>query len=626
MTDPVLHIRASEVPRVIEVIRGEEVPDSFWLVVRAEWGSDGRLPARSILVPVERFLSQLSWLSPACRRYGIGVDWDRRSRQLVVSANNERRTLSEVLGRPDAFTVDVDARLATGRFKRPLHAFQSRDLAHLLELPHGANFSVPGAGKTTVAYATYEAERLGGRVSQILVVAPLSAFSAWMEEAELCFDPVPVVACYDGGVVYREAEVLLVNYHRLAASYETIARWVLSKPTLVILDEAHRMKRGWSGQWGSACLGMAYLATRRDILTGTPAPQALTDLEALLEFVWPGQSRRILPPHVLGDGGSPPAAAHRVANLIRPLFVRTTKQELGLLPPSYRVVEIPLTGLHSDIYRALLDQYVGQFDLGRRDRVTFAQMGEVVMYLLEAATNPALLVAGSSRWDPIEFRHPPLEVPPDSRLADLLANYGRYETPRKFVELARIVEVNARNGRKTLVWSNFVRNLETLRRMLQRYRPAMIHGGIPSDITQPAGLVTREAELMRFRRDPQCMVLLANPAATGEGVSLHDVCHDAVYLDRTFNAGLYLQSVDRIHRLGLAPDQETRIIFLLTSSTVDEVVDRRVRDKAERLGSMLDDPDIITMALPDEEDYGPAIDTEEDLAALFAHLRGDDVA
>jgi hypothetical protein len=36
----------------------------------------------------------------------------------------------------------------------------------------------------------------------------------------------------------------------------------------------------------------------------------------------------------------------------------------------------------------------------------------------------------------------------------------------------------------------------------------------------------------------------------------------------------------------------------------------------------LSDADVTTMSLPDEEDYGRAIDTEEDLVALFAHLRG----
>ncbi len=141
-----------------------------------------------------------------------------------------------------------------------------------------------------------------------------------------------------------------------------------------------------------------------------------------------------------------------------------------------------------------------------------------------------------------------------------------------------------------------------------------------SDPTAPR---TRESELARFRTDDACKVLLANPAAMSEGVSLHHDCHDAIYLDRTFNAGQYLQSIDRIHRLGLPAGQSTRISFLVSTGTIDEVVDDRIKEKAGRLGEMLDDPDISTMALPSDEDYGPAIDTHDDLVALFAHLRGE---
>ena len=61
----------------------------------------------------------------------------------------------------------------------------------------------------------------------------------------------------------------------------------------------------------------------------------------------------------------------------------------------------------------------------------------------------------------------------------------------------------------------------------------------------------------------------------------------------------------------------------MTVETIDEVVDARVKEKSARLGEMLDDPDLTTMALPDDEDYGPAIDTHADLVALFAHLRGE---
>lgn len=245
------------------------------------------------------------------------------------------------------------------------------------------------------------------------------------------------------------------------------------------------------------------------------------------------------------------------------------------------------------------------------------------MYLLEAATNPQLLAAGSGTEDVFSFRHPPLDVPPGSTLWDLLQRYSQFETPGKFRHLAEMIEANASQGRKTLVWSNFVRNLQGLERMLALYQPALIYGGVPSEQSGSTAVRTRESELARFRTDPECAVLLANPAAMSEGVSLHQVCHDAIYLDRTFNAGQYLQSVDRIHRLGLPAEQETRITFLLTAGTIDEVIDARIREKADRLGDMLDDPDISTMALPSDEDYGPAIDSSADIAALFAHLRGE---
>ena len=151
----------------------------------------------------------------------------------------------------------------------------------------------------------------------------------------------------------------------------------------------------------------------------------------------------------------------------------------------------------------------------------------------------------------------------------------------------------------------------------------MIRGDVPVEAKRP-GERSRETELRRFRSDPGCQVLVANPAAMSEGVSLHHECHDAVYVDRTFNAGQYLQSLDRIHRLGLAENVATRMTFLSAVDTIDETVDQRLRIKAERLSQMLDDEDLVTMALPDEEEgYADILDAE-DLDALFGHLQADE--
>ncbi len=613
-------------PPVVVFRRDDVIPDDFWYPIAVRLGS--RLAAATRLtVPVQGLLTGRQWLSDHCRRYGVGLQLDVNIRTLLRTAQDEATFLRQIHGghsgaayssRDDPVTQKYQTRL-----RRDLRDFQVRDLEKLLTLPHGANFSVPGAGKTTVCYALYEAERCRGRVAQLLVVAPISAFESWETEARECFSPDPVVRRFAGEVPWN-AEVVLVNYQKLREPYtERLAEWALRAPTHVVLDEAHRMKRGHQGEWGRACLQLAHVAVRRDVLTGTPAPQSPRDFIALLDYLWPGQGRSLMPPTAL-HAEPPPGAMELVNTVLDPLFVRTTKRELGLRDPDLYVERLPMGSLQSEIYDALRNQYAGLFDLSKDDRLLFAQMGEVSMYLLEAASNPGLLSKTKGENRTSALRYPSLSIPPGSRLGDLVESYAEYELPPKLQRLVSLVHDNAARGRKTLVWSNFVGNLVTIERLLAAHKPALVYGGIPSMDNAQEGVRTREREMHKFRHDGDCMVLLANPAAMAEGVSLHGVCHDAVYVDRTFNAGQYLQSLDRIHRLGLPPDAETRITFLVSEGSIDERVNERVAIKARRLSQMLNDEDLVTMALPDDEEYGMPIEDMADLTELLKHLRRDD--
>jgi SNF2 family DNA or RNA helicase len=604
----------------------------FLARLRAELGVHGF--GNIVRVPAERFLSNRAIIRSLCRQFRINISADDEARVLLLDANNDEQRLDTALEASSALDEhSTRARLAGTRFTRELRSFQIRDLGHLLRLPHGANFSVPGAGKTTVAYATYEAERAAGRVDRLLVVAPLSAFESWLSEANDCFKSRLSIYIFESGrSIPSSAEVVVVNYSKLMNQqyFGELIDWLLSGSAHVILDEVHRIKKGRGGAWGRACLDLSWYATRRDVLSGTPAPQHPSDLEALLDFMWRGQARRILPPGTFTQV-PPPGIAEDLSRSLAPLHVRTRKSELELDEPIFTVLALELHGLQKEIYLAVTNQFSGLIPASRADRLRLAEMRHIVMYLLQAATNPALLSVGSSPNDPPVFSHPRLPIPSDSNLVRLLNEYGRYETPAKFRKLGELILSNVNAGRKTLVWSNFVRNLQLLHRDLRRYEPAMIHGGIPSVTSQPNAPHTREMELDRFRSDSSCMVLLANPAAMSEGVSLHHECHDAIYLERTFNAGQYLQSVDRIHRLGLQPGVETRITFLMMKDTIDEIVHQRVSEKSSRLAAILNDRDIITMALPDDEDledvdsgFGQPIDDDNDIAALFAHLRGED--
>ena len=113
--------------------------------------------------------------------------------------------------------------------------------------------------------------------------------------------------------------------------------------------------------------------------------------------------------------------------------------------------------------------------------------------------------------------------------------------------------------------------------------------------------------------------MVANPAACGEGISLHTVCHHAIYLDRNYNAAQYLQSEDRIHRLGLPPEQETFVEILQAPGTIDESVDRRLSHKIDKMAQVLNDEALKVE--PEVVDLDADGFNEGDLTDFLQHLR-----
>jgi len=113
---------------------------------------------------------------------------------VIISAEAERRlSIAQVQHRqyqtaekalPMA-QEQVLAELKTAGFVRNLTPEQLRNISHLANLPAGATFSVPGAGKTTEALGYFAIRaKLGDR---LLVVAPKNAFTAWEEQMSECF-------------------------------------------------------------------------------------------------------------------------------------------------------------------------------------------------------------------------------------------------------------------------------------------------------------------------------------------------------------------------------------------------------------------------------------------------------
>ncbi len=552
----------------------------------------------SITVEVDDFLVNLRELARWPREDG-NIRWDARLLRLVEGNVQDSELVDAWLEGKDTGEQGIPD-LPTN-WVAPLTEHQTRDVTKLMALNHGANFSVPGAGKTRASLAVFAARRAAGLVDRVLVVSPKSAFESWEYEASICFSGRPTTTHIWTGGVPPDVDILLVNYERLPISISPLVAWMKVVPSLLILDEAHRMKLGDAGAWGRACLTLGPYATSRMILTGTPAPNGPKDLENLFSFVWPGQGRAVVQRAVAQEDLSIASKA------LKPLFTRTTKSELNLPPVEVSIRRVELPPLHREIYDALVGQ--GKLE-SAAEAGDMAALGRVILYLLMAATSPALLAMGSDKHEALPYRVPPYQVPESTTTMELLRDLPLYELNPKYQAVRAIVEENAAKGRKTLIWSTFVRNLKSLERILADFNPALIHGGTAE----------REEELRRFREDPSCAVLLSNPATLGEGVSLHHQCHDAVYVDRDFSAGRFLQSLDRIHRLGLAQSTLTKVTVLSASGTIDEVVEDRLARKLTFMGGILDDPNVRVLA-DLEEDVNESVGMDaRDVAALTAYL------
>jgi hypothetical protein len=597
-------------PPAVRLERGA-IEAEPWYQIVLQLGDGAQRLAPVVLVPPSRLLQDKARLQQILVTNRIATVADPGVTRLLQASNADTRAFRDALaGSPHPFGPAVEQRYAV---LRGLRQFQTRDLNKLANLKHGANFSVPGAGKTTVTLALHAQAANAGDVTKLLVVAPYSAFSAWEEDSAEVLSPTPRVVRWRPGVP-PTGDILLVAYQQLPAAAPHLIGWLLAHRAHLVVDEAHRAKRGQLGEWGRALASVAPFSVRRDLLTGTPAPNHPKDLAALLDILWPGTAAsRILPRQALATD-PPESAMNLVQRAIAPLYVRTTKSELDLPDPRIVREVVPMGSLQGQIYAALRNQYAGSLALDTSDQTMLSMMGEVTMYLLQAASSPKLL---SDAIGPRAYRFPPLAIPEGSRLAGLIETYDQHEVPAKIETACRVVHENARRGHKTLVWSNFPGNLLDMERQLAALQPALVYGAITTDNDAPR---SRDNEITRFKTDPNCLVLLANPAAMSEGVSLHHVCHDAVYIDRTFNAGQYLQSLDRIHRLGLAAGTETKVTLLVSEATIDGRVDDRLEVKTKRLSRILADPALIQMALPDDEDPGVFYDDEADLAEVLTHL------
>lgn len=591
-------------------IRPPGISSSQWLRFSHHWGETRLLEGGAkFSISLDDFVEKIDWLRYGWTDLGIGfsVDIDPDLVKLVRNSREARLEWNRPVAPP---TVTGLPDLAALGVIRLLTSFQKRDLACLLAMKAGANFSVPGAGKTTVTLALWRILVARNDIDKLFVVAPKSAFEAWTEtEPREVLSGHVEAQVFRGGTINHDVQIVVCNYEQLEsrAKIEYLIDWVARNRVMLVLDEAHRVKGGVQSIRWLAARRLSQVASRVDLLTGTPMPQSYRDLANLFGLSWSS-----IPISFFSED--------RLKN-ISPggVFTRTTKDELGLPPVSLSLVDVPMGDIQSQIYSALRKAYAGRFRLSSADSNFFGAKGRAVMTLLAVSTNPMLLNALAEEEYFRGLTWPPKDVGIDQSLMGIVESYSKYEMPPKYEWVVKYCNKASREGRKVLVWSNFIGNLRALERLLKPLEPALIYGKI--------AIEERASELKRFRESTRCNVLLTNPQTLGEGISLHKECHECIFVDRLYNAGLYLQALDRIHRLGLPKEQITKVYILEAACTIDQKVSFRLNKKVATMSEALNDSGLIRSSLPDYTDPTPeeliGLD-DVDIRDLLDHIFDED--
>jgi len=518
---------------------------------------------------------------------------------------------------------------------------------HLAFAQNACNFSVPGAGKTSVVYAAYAYLKNLPKdhpkyVNKLLIIGPLSSFGPWEDEYQECFGTKVISKRLSGGVLPSERErylltvdhidkvpeLTLMSYQSVPYNLANLKHFLQRKDikAMVVLDEAHKIKNVEGGIVANSVLELAKLSgvAARVVLTGTPTPNGYEDIYNLYEFIWPDKDIIDFNVFQLQDMSSKlfDPRVDQLINNISPFFIGIKKGDI-LEPEKYPInnnepIKVDMGPIQREVYDFIENRYIGYFEENQDTADIAAELTKArFIRLMQAATNPALLRSPLDRYFKDQGLSNDLYID-DRDINNKILNYKELEAvPAKFEIVKQITTELLAKNEKVVIWGTFVQNLHELKAYLERSEISseLLYGAVPTDTDDtPEEVMTREKIIKKFHQpNSPFKVIIANPFAVSESISLHKACHNAIYLERTFNASNFIQSKDRIHRVGLKEGTVTNYHYLVSECSIDETIHARLIEKERRMLDLIESQEIPLLS----ENLNYDIDLQNDIKAII---------
>jgi superfamily II DNA or RNA helicase len=502
---------------------------------------------------------------------------------------------------------------------RKLKQHQIKSAFHLYSIKNGANFSVPGSGKTSVVLSVYEKLRKDNLCNILFVIGPPACFQPWKNEFKETLGREPGSIILSGGNItqrkseyYKSIEITkelyLCTFHTALNDSQDIVKFLSQRSikAFVVIDEAHYIKQV-GGSWANALMDIGKHAIFKCTLTGTPIPKSYKDAFNLFDFLWnensPLSESDKIQIEIWEKKKKFDPAKQLLQEKIGPLFYRVRKKDLGLLEPCFHApVLVKMNAYEEKVYKYIRSRILelSQDDYFKNEEILNKLWKGRMIRLRQAISYPKLLNSVNDGYDE--------NLLEDTDLRNTLKNYDNLEVPGKLEKLTAMVNELLDRDQKVLIWSNFIGTLELLKTHFLRLnrRCELIYGKTPrrkEDEVELSEEKTREDIRDEFI-DPESglNVLIANPAACAESISLHKTCFNAIYYDLSYNCAQYLQSLDRIHRVGGSEVNQANYYFLQYKNSIDQDIKRSLDAKANKMYELIEkDYVIYNLDLYDED-------------------------
>jgi SNF2 family DNA or RNA helicase len=410
-----------------------------------------------------------------------------------------------------------------------------------------AIFDEQGLGKTKIVIDSISNEIKKNNLNSALIICKKSLMNNWKEEIEFHSHLTSIIIQESkikrGNLFTFPVHFMIISYETARNEMRTLKQLLSIKKMAIVLDESHKIKNLQS-KITQALHELAPLAKQRIILSGTPVANKPEDLWAQFYFLDMGD--------LLGESFQDFKQKYKFdstkeidANQIS-LFkqlkeeinrksIRRLKQDALELPDKiYKNISVQLNFQQRDLYDQLKNELLVEIT-NLDDEQVIDEADNILKQLLR------LTQIASNPW---------------------LINKKYTEYPYKYIVLDKEIKKIDSNGEKVIIWTSFVYNIILLKKRYKKFGAVTLYGKMSVD--------ERNVVVQKFKHDHNCKILIANPAAAREGLTL-TVANNAIYLDRNFNLVDYLQSQDRIHRI--SQNKKCNIVLLIGKNTVDEYID-----------------------------------------------------